>query len=273
MSAAPNPTAQLVRITIADGVGIITLARPEALNALNNQLLSELRETLTEWATSPEVDVVIITGDGAKAFAAGADISELVSKDAIEMSAGSGMQELFTWITEYPKPTIAAVNGFAFGGGFELALACDIRIASENAKLGLPELSLGIIPGAGGTQLLSKLAGSGTALFHVLTGVPMTADRAHALGVVAEVTAADSLVARAVELGQMIRSKGPLATRLAKLAIGAAQEGSKSGLLIEKFAQAVIFSTPDAAEGMTAFLEKRTPHFTDEVFRKDGTVA
>lgn len=273
MSAATNPKVTLIRSDVTDGVGVITLARPEALNALNNQLLSELRTTLTEWAASPAVDVVVVTGDGPKAFAAGADISELVSKDAIEMSAGSGMQELFTWINEFPKPTIAAVNGYAFGGGFELALACDIRIASKNARLGLPELSLGIIPGAGGTQLLSKLAGSGTALFHVLTGVPMTADRAHELGVVSEVTTSDALLERAVELGQMIRSKGPLATRLAKLAIRASEEGAKSGLLIEKLAQAVLFSTPDATEGMTAFLEKRTPHFTDEVLRKDGTVA
>lgn len=264
---------EFVATSVADGVGTLTLSRPAALNALNEQLLRELRETLVAWQTATNVDVVVVTGAGEQAFAAGADISELVTKDAIEMAAGHGMQEFFTWISNYPKPTIAAVNGFAFGGGLELALACDIRIASENAKLGLPELSLGIIPGAGGTQLLTKLAGSGPALFHILTGIPIPAAEARTLGIVSEVTAREELLQRAAELAQLIRAKGPLAARLAKLAVGAAHAGQSTGLLVEKLSQAVLFSTADAREGMTAFLEKRTPMFTDEPTRKDGTVA
>lgn len=263
----------LLETSVADGVGTITLSRPEALNALNEQLLGELRSTLSGWLADPAVDVVVITGAGEKAFAAGADIGELLAKPAIELASATGMQECLTWIREFPKPTIAAVNGFAFGGGFELALSCDIRIASERAKLGLPELSLGIIPGAGGTQLLTTLAGAGPALYHVLTGLPMSAQQAREFGIVAEVTAPGELLARAAELAQLIRQRGPLAAQLAKLAIGAALPESRSGLLVEKLAQAVLFSTADAREGMTAFLDKRPPRFTDEIPRKDGTVA
>ncbi|KAM9863734.1 enoyl-CoA hydratase-related protein [Leucobacter sp. BZR 635] len=266
-------SGEFVTAAVAHGVGTITLSRPTALNALNEQVLRELRETLAAWELSDDVDVVVLTGAGEKAFAAGADISELVAKGAIEMAGSSGMQEFFTWITNFPKPTIAAVNGFAFGGGLELALACDIRIASDNAKLGLPELSLGIIPGAGGTQLLTNLAGRGPALFHILTGLPLGAEEARAVGIVSEVTTREELLGRAAELAQLIRTKGPLAARLAKLAVGAAHAAPATGLLVEKLSQAVLFSTADAKEGMSAFLEKRNPAFTDVLTRKDGTVA
>lgn len=266
-------SGEFVTASVADGVGTATLTRPAAMNALNEQLLRELRETLTAWEHSADVDVVVITGAGEKAFAAGADIGELVGKGPIEMAGASGMQEFFTWISNYPKPSIAAVNGFAFGGGLELALACDIRIASENAKLGLPELALGIIPGAGGTQLLTSLAGRGPALFHILTGIPLGADEARAAGIVSEVTARAELLGRACELAQLIRAKGPLAARLAKLAVSAAHADPATGLLVEKLSQAVLFATADAKEGMTAFLEKRPPEFTDVLTRKDGTVA
>lgn len=183
------------------------------------------------------------------------------------------MQEFFTWLRNYPKPTIAAVNGFAFGGGFELALSCDIRIASERAKLGLPELSLGIIPGAGGTQLVTRIAGSGTALFHILTGLPMTAAEARDRGLVSEVCEPAQLTARASELAQLIRARGPLAAQLAKLSVGAAHSDPATGLVVEKLAQAVLFGTADAREGMAAFLDKRPPQFSDHIARKDGTVA
>lgn len=266
-------SAEFLECAVAEGVGTITLSRPSALNALNEQLLRELRKTLAMWLTDPAVDVVIITGKGTKAFAAGADIAELAAKRPIELASATGMQECLTEIRSYPKPTIAAVNGFAFGGGFELALSCDIRLASEQAKLGLPELSLGIIPGAGGTQLLTRLAGAGSAIYYVLTGLPMEAHRAHELGIVSEVVSADDLLPRAAELAQLIRAKGPLATQLAKFAIGAASGEVAAGLAVEKLAQAVAFASPDAREGMTAFLEKRPPHFTDEIPRKDGTVA
>lgn len=259
--------------SIADGVGTITLNRPSALNALNEQMLGEVRETLSIWLTDDAVDVVVITGQGTKSFAAGADIGELAGKNPIEMASATGMQECLTAIRTYSKPTIAAVNGFAFGGGFELALSCDIRIASDSAKLGLPELSLGIIPGAGGTQLLTRLAGPGPALYHVLTGLPMTAPRALELGVIAEVLPGEDLLQRAVEIAGRIRSNGPLASQLAKVAIGAATSEAGTGFLVEKLAQAVAFSTPDAQEGMNAFLDKRSPQFNDQIPRKDGTVA
>lgn len=266
-------SGEFVQAEIADGVGTLTLTRPAALNALNEQVLTGLRSTLTAWLHDSTVEIIVFTGSGEKAFAAGADIAELQGKGPIEMAAATGMQEFLTWIRNYPKPTIAAVNGFAFGGGFELALSCDIRIASERAKLGLPELSLGIIPGAGGTQLLTRIAGSGTALYHVLTGLPMSAADAHCHGLVSEVCPPDQLLARAAELAQLIRAKGPLAAQLAKLSIGAAHSDPATGLLVEKLAQAVLFGTSDAKEGMTAFLEKRPPLFTDSISRKDGTVA
>lgn len=264
---------EFVGADVADGVGTLTITRPAALNALNEQVLRELRDMLTSWIDDPAVDVVVLTGAGEKAFAAGADIAELAAKGAIEMAAATGMQEFMTWLRNYPKPTIAAVNGFAFGGGFELALSCDIRIASERATLGLPELSLGIIPGAGGTQLVTRIAGSGTALFHILTGLPMTAIEARDRGLVSEVCEPARLSARAGELAQLIRSRGPLAAQLAKLSVGSAHSDPATGLLVEKLAQAVLFGTADAREGMTAFLDKRPPQFSDHIARKDGTVA
>lgn len=262
-------TAVLIETSLASGIATLTLSRPEALNALNDQMIDEMRTALLSWERDPEVSVVIVTGSGQRAFAAGADIAELAGKDPLEMALGSGMQEFFTWLASYPKPTIAAVNGYAFGGGFELALSCDIRIASDSASLGLPELSLGIIPGAGGTQRLSRIVGQGPALYHVLTGTPIKAARALELNVVSECVSSEALLERAGELARTIQRQGSAAARLAKLAIRDTQPGLDSGLLVEKLAQAVLFSTTQKREGMAAFLEKRPPNFNDEVPRKD----
>lgn len=264
-------SATLIETSVVAGIGTLTLNRPEALNALNDQLLEEMLTTLVAWEGDPMVAVVIITGSGQRAFAAGADISELASKDALEMALGRGMQEFFTWLARYPKPTIAAVNGYAFGGGFELALCCDVRIASANASLGLPELALGIIPGAGGTQRLSRIVGQGPALYHVLTGLPMGAARALELNVISECVAAEKLLERATDVARMIQKQGPAAARLAKLAIRETQPGLESGLLVEKLAQAVLFSTTQKREGMAAFLEKRPANFNGEGTRKGTT--
>jgi enoyl-CoA hydratase len=262
-------TAALIETSLVEGIATLTLNRPEVLNALNDRLLDEMAAALVAWERDPAVAVVIITGSGQRAFAAGADIAELAGKDPLEMALGSGMQEFFTWLARYSKPTIAAVNGYAFGGGFELALSCDVRIASTTAALGLPELSLGIIPGAGGTQRLSRIVGQGPALYHVLTGTPISAARAYELNVISECVAPETLMERATDLARAIQRQGPAAARLAKLAIRQTQPGLDSGLLVEKLAQAVLFSTTEKREGMAAFLEKRPPNFTVEVSRKD----
>lgn len=262
-------SAVQIETKLEAGIARLTLNRPAALNALNDQMLDEMRVALSAWERDPAVAVVIITGSGQRAFAAGADIAELAGKDPLEMALGSGMQEFFTWLAGYAKPTIAAVNGYAFGGGFELALSCDIRIASTTAKLGLPELSLGIIPGAGGTQRLSRIVGQGPALYYVLSGTPITADRALELNVISECLAPEALLERADELARTIQRQGPVAARLAKLAIRDTQPGLETGLLVEKLAQAVLFSTAEKQEGMAAFLEKRPPNFNGEGSRKD----
>ncbi len=174
----------------------------------------------------------------------------------------SYMQNIYSEIEGYEKPTIAAINGFALGGGCEFAMACDIRIASENAKLGLPEVTLGIIPGAGGTQRLSRLVGKGKATEMILTGAIIDAEEAHRIGLVSKVTASGELMQAVRETAETILKKGPLAIRLAKLAIQSGFEtDQKTGLIIEKLAQAVLLTTEDKREGTTAFLEKREPRF------------
>lgn len=253
-----------IETAVEGRIGTITLNRPEVLHALDDEMLREMRDVLSRWDGDSTVDVVILTGAGDRAFAAGADIEGLSAKDSVELAARSGMQEFMAWLESYPAITIAAVNGYAFGGGFELAMSCDIRIASEKAKLGLPELGLGIIPGATGTQRLTALAGASAAMFHVLTGATMTAARAYELGVVSEVTAPEELRPRARQLAEGLLSKGPTALRLAKVAIRAATPQSENGRLVEKLAQAVLFGTAERTEGMSAFLEKRSPRFNGE---------
>ena len=250
---------------IADGVGTITLDRPEALNALTGKVTELIAARIREWEASSSVDVVIITGAGDRAFAAGADIPELRSKSGIEMTR-RGMQHAVSALRESTLPTIAAVNGLAFGGGFELALACDVRLSVPRATFAFPETGLGIIPGAGGTQMLTRIAGSSVASHLILTGAHLGADRAYALGIVASIHEPDELMTEANRLAQEMRSKGPRALRLAKAAIAAAQDTSMSaGLQVELLAQAVLFETADRDEGMDAFVARRQPHFDGEV--------
>jgi enoyl-CoA hydratase len=244
------------------GIGRVTINRPNVRNALSTQVLSDIRQALAEFRYDQRVGVVVFTGAGDASFAAGADIAELREKTALD-ALSSVMQTVYDEVEAYEKPTIAAVNGFALGGGCELAMACDIRIASANARFGLPEATLSIIPGAGGTQRLGRLVGKGKAIEMTLTGGIIDAEEALRIGLVTQVAEDNaSLMDKVQETAAKILDKGPLAVRLAKLAIQAGSEtDQKTGLVIERLAQAVLFETEDKREGTSAFLEKREPRF------------
>ncbi len=244
-----------------DGIGLITVNRPDVRNAMNRRVMEELRAVLDEFREDDRVGVVVFTGAGEKAFVAGADIGELKERTMLDGLAGA-MQRLCDEIEDYEKPTVAAVNGYALGGGCELAMACDIRIASDNARFGLPETNLSIIPGAGGTQRLSRLVGKGRAVEMILTGRMIGSEEALSIGLVTRVVPQDALMDAAQETAGQILSKGPLAVRLAKLAVQAGFEtDQRTGLVIERLAQAVLYTSEDKREGTSAFLEKRDPDF------------
>jgi enoyl-CoA hydratase len=246
-----------------DGILTITVDRPKVLNALNAQTVDELRQAFSAARDDDSVKCVILTGAGEKAFVAGADIAELATMTPItgKQVAERG-QRTFLLIERFPKPVIAAINGFALGGGCELALACHIRIASEKASLGLPEVTLGIIPGYGGTQRMARLLGKGKALELILTGDRIGAVEAERIGLVNKVVPADQLLATADELARKIASRGPLAVRAA---IEAVMSGSEMPFEEGQFLEATLFgllaSTDDMKEGMQAFLEKRQATF------------
>jgi enoyl-CoA hydratase/carnithine racemase len=247
---------------VEEGIGRITINRPDVRNALNTQVLGDLRQALAEFRHDREVGVVVFTGAGEKSFAAGADIGELREKTALD-ALTSVMQGVYDEIEAFEKPTIAAVNGFALGGGCELAMACDIRLASQNAQFGLPEVTLSIIPGAGGTQRLSRLVGKGKATEMILTGTIIDAEEAYRIGLVTQIADEnETLTDKVRATAATILARGPLAVRLAKLAIQTGFEtDQKTGLVIETLAQAVLFNTEDKREGTSAFLEKREPRF------------
>lgn len=252
---------ETILTSVEENVGTITINRPDVRNALSTQVLGDIRGALAEFRYDDEVGVVVFTGAGDRAFAAGADINELRERTFLDALA-SLMQAVYDEIEDYEKPTIAAVNGLALGGGCELAMACDIRIASENARFGQPEVNLSIIPGAGGTQRLARLVGKGKATEMILTGEIIGAEEAHRVGLVTRVISSDELVDAVRETARSIMSKGPLAIRLAKLAIRTGFETDlKTGLVIERLAQAVLLTSEDKREGTSAFLEKREPEF------------
>ena len=255
---------ETILTAVEEGIGRITINRPDARNALNMQVLGDIRQTLAEFRHDREVGVVVFTGAGERAFAAGADIGELRERTALDALA-SVMQGVYDEIEAYEKPTIAAVNGLALGGGCELAMACDVRVASRNARFGLPEVTLAIIPGAGGTQRLSRLVGKGRAIEMILTAQIIDAEEAHRIGLVTQVAGDEGLMDKVRTTSATILSRGPLAVRLAKLAVQTGFEtDQKTGLVIERLAQAVLFDTEDKREGTTAFLEKREPRFRGE---------
>jgi enoyl-CoA hydratase len=247
-----------------DTVLVVTINRERALNALNREVIAELQQLFSFYWSDESIRCVIITGSGEKAFVAGADITELADVDVRsgnELSA-RGLYLMKT-IQNFPRPVIAAINGFALGGGCELAMACDIRLASEKAKLGQPEVNLGVIPGYGGTQRLPRLVGRGKAMQLILTGEMISATEAHRIGLVDEVYPPEQLMDNAMEMAQLIATKGPIAITLAKECIHRGLDGPlTAGCDLEKANFGQLCGTGDKNEGMEAFLEKRKPNFT-----------
>jgi enoyl-CoA hydratase len=246
-----------------DRIHHIIINRPTKLNALNRNTLAELHTALFDALNNERVGGIIITGAGEKAFVAGADIAEFASYTAAEgeQMARKGHKNVFDFIENSKKPVIAVINGFALGGGLELALACHIRIASENAKMGLPEVTLGLIPGYGGTQRLARLVGKGRALEMILTGDMITAQEAYQFGLVNHVVSSIELLPRAEAMMNQILSRAPLAVEAAIATVNASNQNDVDGfeLEIEQFAKC--FDTADFKEGVSAFLEKRKPDF------------
>jgi len=251
-----------IRVDVSESIATLTIDRPEVKNALNLETVNELRAALQTLAADESVGVLIITGAGDAAFVSGADINDIRARGRDEGLAAIN-SSLFAEIERFPRPTIAAINGYALGGGCELALACDIRIAADTAKFGQPELGLGIIPGAGATQRLPRIIGMGRAKHLVLTGEIIDAKQALEIGLVSAVTPPGQLQIRARELAKRVLRQGPLAARLAKIALNAsARVDMDSGLLIETLAQAICYASDDKLEGTAAFLEKRKAKFT-----------
>ncbi len=247
----------------ADGIATVTLNRPDKLNAINTQVLSDLSRAVRQARADAAVRGVVLTGSGEKAFAAGADIAQFTELDALEghRFALRG-QSVMSAIEGLPKPIVAAVNGFALGGGCELALACHLRVASDTAQFGLPEVGLGLIPGYGGTQRLPRLVGQGLATEMILTGDRITAVRAGEIGLVNHVVAPAELLGRAKELVARIASKAPLAVAMALSAIRSVDLPQAQGLQLEAALFGQACGTEDFQEGVHAFLNKQTPEFS-----------
>jgi enoyl-CoA hydratase len=254
----------LVRYTATAPVAVITIHRPDKLNALSESVLRALHEALDAAEQDPEIRVVILTGAGEKAFVAGADIGHLATLGPTEAEALSQAgQRIFQRIETFSRPVIAAVNGFALGGGCELALACHLRIASSKARFGLPEVGLGTIPGYGGTVRLARVVGLGHAVHMTLTGAPVSAEDALRMGLATRVVAPESLMDEAMAMAEQIASKGPLAIREALASMYHAQDvASGEALAFEAQRFGALAGTADMKEGMRAFLEKRSPVFT-----------
>jgi enoyl-CoA hydratase/carnithine racemase len=246
-----------------NSIAYVTVNRPKVLNALNMATMEELRAAFHEIKNDAGIRVVIMTGAGEKAFIAGADIGELAKHDPVSAKAYTHRgQSVLNLIENLGKPVIACINGFALGGGCEIAMACTMRLASENAKLGQPEVKLGIMPGYGGTQRLPRLVGKGIAMHHLLTGEMISAQEAYRIGLVNEVVAAAELIPRAEAIGQKIIANAPLAVQYAMEAVNKGMEMTLAdGLFLEATLFGVCCATEDKKEGTTAFLEKRPAQF------------
>jgi len=254
---------EIVLLEVAEGIATLTINRPKQLNALNTGVLLKLRELILECGERDEIKVVIITGAGDKSFVAGADIAEMK-----EMTPRQGLafaelgQSVFGMIEKLPKAVIAAVNGYALGGGTELAISCDIILASAKARFGTPEVNLGVFPGFGGTQRLTRLLGKARAKEVVFSGEMFDATRALAIGLINRICPPEELLEEATNLARTIMTKGPVAVALAKQAIEDGYDlDLDKGLLIERTLFAQCFDTQDQKEGMAAFIEKRNPQF------------
>ncbi len=255
---------ETILVDIDQGVAVITLNRPKALNALNAQLYTEFGQASDELAKNDEVRAIIVTGSGTKAFVAGADITYMYPLNAVQSRSFVMIaREITTRFENLPIPTIAAVNGMALGGGCELAMCCDLRIAEEQAVFGQPEINLGIIPGAGGTQRLPRLVGATRAKELIFLGGSISAAEAHRIGLVNMVVPTGTALEEAKKIARRLVAKGPVALTMAKAAINTGtQLDLNSGLAYEVECFSSLFSTEDQKEGMKAFMEKRPAQFT-----------
>jgi len=255
---------QTLLTSLENGIFTITINRPDKLNALNKTVIEELSAALDEVYNNKEIKCAIITGAGPKAFVAGADITEFLTLDASGGAAlaAKGQEMVFNKIENCSKPIVAAVNGFALGGGCELAMSCHFRLASENAKFGQPEVNLGLIPGYGGTQRLTQLVGKGKAMELMMTAHMIDANEAKQLGLVNHITSADALLNQTKNMLEIIMTKGPNAIGKVIAAVNAYYDSSKNGFdeEIKRFGDC--FGTDEMKEGVSAFLEKRKPQFS-----------
>jgi enoyl-CoA hydratase len=253
---------QNILVATKDGISVLTVNRPDKRNALNRATCDEILDALDTLQASADSRVLVVTGAGDKAFIAGADIAEFEGRTALTQRENMKGRRIFNAVEEFPKPVIAMINGFCLGGGMEFALACDIRIASDTAKLGQPEINLGIIPGGGGTQRLTRLIGEGKAMELILTGDLIEAAEAKTLGLVNDVVPAADLQSRVMTLARRIAEKSPIALRMAKEAVkNASRMNLVEGLDREIDLFSITFGSEDKAEGVRAFLEKRKADF------------
>lgn len=254
-----------IKLEVTEGMALVTIDRPKALNALNSETLEELNGCLKELKQRKDVRVVVLTGGGAKSFVAGADIAEMVNASPAQGRAMALLaDEVFCRLENMPQVTIAAVNGYALGGGCEIAMACDIRLAAENAVFGQPECGLGIIPGFGGTQRLARLVGKGRAKELIFTCDWINAQEAWRIGLANKVVAKEELLDTCRAMAKTIMGKGSYAVSVAKAVINAGMDMDlANGLKMEADAFGLTFATHDKQEGMTAFLEKRPAELTD----------
>lgn len=259
---APSMTENV--LVDRDGpLAFVTVNRPDKLNAMNRRTKEELLAALNDLEADDVVRVVILRGAGEKAFVAGADIQEFAELDPVAQWDARRALSFYERVAAFPKPLIAMIRGYCLGGGCELALACDVRVASETAQIGQPEINIGIIPGGGGSQRLPRLVGEGKALQLILTGERVSGTEAKAIGLVEEVVPDEELEERTTDLARRMADKSPVAARLAKEAVrAAARMGLDAGLEYEAALFALLFSTEDKAEGVRAFLEKRRPEWT-----------
>jgi enoyl-CoA hydratase len=256
-------TGEFIQCEITNGILIITINRPDKMNALNRQTIEELHDTLAEAENGHDIRSVIITGSGKKAFVAGADIAEFANysiEEGRQLSA-IGHFKIFNFIENFSKPIIAAVNGYALGGGLELAMACHIRVVSDNARMGLPEVSLGVIPGYGGTQRLAQLVGKGKAFELIVTADTINAQEAYKWGLANHVTTQDELLPKCIAIASRIASQSPTAIKTAIKVINAGYNNKLNGFEVEIEEFGKSFGTDDFREGVTAFLQKRKAEF------------
>lgn len=253
----------LLLCDIIDQIGWIKINRPDKLNALNQELLHELHEQLNVYKSDTSVRIVVITGSGEKAFVAGADITEFIDRDSSEghRLAFEGEERIFSFIENYNKPVLAAINGYALGGGLELALSCHLRVASETARFGFPEVSLGLIPGYGGTQRLPNLVGKGRAFEMILSTKLIDAPTAFQWGLVNSVVAPQDLLEKTADMAGLLLRQSPAAISRAIIAVNASYTSEADGYKIEKEQFGACFDTADFKEGVSAFLEKRKAQF------------